>query len=48
MRQQRCKPAESPVQLPAKFEVAVNIKTAKALGLAVPQSILSLADAVIQ
>jgi putative tryptophan/tyrosine transport system substrate-binding protein len=42
------KPADLPVQLPTKFEMAVNAKTAKALGLTVPQSILSLADEVIQ
>jgi putative ABC transport system substrate-binding protein len=42
------KPAELPVQVPVKFEMAVNAKTAKALGLAVPQSILLLADEVIE
>ena len=42
------KPADLPVQLPVKFEMAVNLKTAKALGLAVPQSILLRADEVIQ
>jgi putative tryptophan/tyrosine transport system substrate-binding protein len=42
------KPAELPVQLPTKFEMAVNVKTAKALGLAVPQSILLRADEVIE
>jgi putative tryptophan/tyrosine transport system substrate-binding protein len=42
------KPADLPVQLPVKFELAVNVKTAKALGLAVPQSILLSADEVIQ
>ena len=34
------KPGDLPVQLPTKFEIAVNLKTAKALGLAVPPSIL--------
>jgi putative ABC transport system substrate-binding protein len=42
------KPAELPVQLPTKFEMVVNVKTAKALGLAVPRSILLLADEVIE
>jgi putative ABC transport system substrate-binding protein len=42
------KPADLPVQLPIKFEMSVNLKTAMALGLTVPQSILLLADEVIQ
>ena len=42
------KPSELPVELPTKFEMAVNLETAKALGLSVPQSILVLADEVIQ
>jgi len=42
------KPPELPVQLPIKFEMALNAKTAKALGLAVPQSILLRADEVIE
>jgi ABC-type uncharacterized transport system substrate-binding protein len=42
------KPAELPIQFPTKFEMAVNLKTAKALGLTVPQSILLSADEVIE
>jgi putative ABC transport system substrate-binding protein len=42
------KPVELPVQLSAKFEMAVNLRTAKALGLTVPQSILLRADEVIE
>jgi putative ABC transport system substrate-binding protein len=42
------KPSELPVQLPTKFAMAINLKTAKALGLTVPQSILLSADEVIE
>jgi putative ABC transport system substrate-binding protein len=42
------KPAELPVQLPTKFEMTVNVKTAKALGLTVPTSILLGADELIE
>jgi hypothetical protein len=42
------KPGDLPVQFPVKYEMVVNLKTAKALGLTVPQSILLSADEVIE
>jgi putative tryptophan/tyrosine transport system substrate-binding protein len=42
------KPGELPIQQPTKYELVINLKSAKALGLTIPESVLSLADKMIE